>query len=577
LSAAAPRLAEPVKSDPAWYRKGGMITGGFVDAKAQADWPLWMQALVGGKVEVPAQELERADLYKVPDAFLVQAIRTLETRRIFNDRLVRQATAIGYTAQAAEWQEAKTAYQIAYLKVRGLPVEDPLTTSRLMTQMAYQHEFGLLRDGMKAGHFPPRTLESFLRMVDLQEGLVAPQPSAVADPNRPAGERLNVLMSLKRPDAPENLLASLRSTDVFDLAVFYGVMRDWISLDSPLVDEAIRVQKKPNDNGFWFLVRPEERVSDLLWMRAMDALKREDRKAARNLAKIILARYPSSWFAGHAQYLLAGLGPSFKPPPLQPLRVPGDITFFNAARIRAGLKPTDRNWPEAFRTLATRNRFDVILAEVDPERDQELFLRAAFRAGQQDLVTRYEAVELRSNLQTVGYLYPLFLKPMVERLIREEGLEGSVDAAFVLAMIKNESVFQPDARSGSDAFGIMQLLRPTFTHMAGLGADILDPETNIRAGLRYYKTVIRTAQLGSLPENVRLLYILAGYHAGEGRARRWRLANEASLHGKVTPAAMMLRIDAIPITTTKHYILRVLGDREIFKTLPGGIREQGGE
>ena len=111
----------------------------------------------------------------------------------------------------------------------------------------------------------------------------------------------------------------------------------------------------------------------------------------------------------------------------------------------------------------------------------------------------------------------------------------------------------------------MQLLKPTFTHMSGADADILDPETNIRAGLRYYKTVIRTAQLESLPENVRHLYILAGYHAGEGRARRWRIESEGKLHGQVTAAGMMLRIDAIPITSTQHYILRVLGDRELFR------------
>jgi soluble lytic murein transglycosylase-like protein len=103
--------------------------------------------------------------------------------------------------------------------------------------------------------------------------------------------------------------------------------------------------------------------------------------------------------------------------------------------------------------------------------------------------------------------------------------------------------------------------------MVGFGADILDPETNVRAGLRYYKTVIRTAQLETLPENARLVYILAGYHAGEGRARRWRLSNEETLRGKVTPETMLLRIDAIPITSTRHYILRVLGDRELFQTL----------
>ena len=41
----------------------------------------------------------------------------------------------------------------------------------------------------------------------------------------------------------------------------------------------------------------------------------------------------------------------------------------------------------------------------------------------------------------------------MERLIREEGLSYAVDPVFVLAMIKNESIFEPEARSGSEACG----------------------------------------------------------------------------------------------------------------------------
>ena len=302
----------------------------------------------------------------------------------------------------------------------------------------------------------------------------------------------------------------------------------------------------PTTRTLWFLNRPEERVSDLLWMRAMEALRKGDRRTAIAHAKTILAHYPESLYAGHAGYLLAGLEPAFPLPVPPALRVPGDITVYNAKAVGAHLRPVDGSWPEEMRALAARNRFDLILAQADPGQDETLFLRAAFHAGQQDLIARYQALEHRSTVATVPFLYPLALEPLVARLLQEEGLTGLVDPAFVLAMIKNESIFQPEARSGSEAFGIMQLLKPTFTHMVGKEADILDPETNIRAGLRYYRTVIRTAQLEALPEEVRLLYVLAGYHAGEGRARRWRLDSERKLLGRTTPVETMLRIDGDP-------------------------------
>jgi soluble lytic murein transglycosylase-like protein len=66
---------------------------------------------------------------------------------------------------------------------------------------------------------------------------------------------------------------------------------------------------------------------------------------------------------------------------------------------------------------------------------------------------------------------------------------------------------------------------------------------------------------------VRYAYILAGYHAGEGRAKTWRLANEAKLGNSIDPEHKLLRIEAIPIYSTRQYLTRVLGDYEIYKRM----------
>ncbi len=561
---ATPR-AGYVQIDPAWSLKGGMITGGFLGPEARAEWPAWMQALVAGREGVSSEELGRADLYKIPDAFLARGLKVLEANRVFLPGILRQATAIGYTARAAEWQAAKRAYQIAYLKAAGLPVQDPLTCSRLLTQLAYRNEFELVRRSLRSAGFPQAATASFLRLLDMREGLAAPSEAWVLDRTRPVSERWVVLRTLKRPEHPERLLEAFRGTDHLDLAVHHAVAKGWIPRDSPLVQEATQVRKQPDEASLWFLDRPEEQVSDLLWMRAVDALKAGEKPAAAAHAKALLEGYPGSYYAGHARFLLAGLEPAAAPAPQPFLGIPGDITILNAKSLLGRLRPVENAWPERMRALAARNRFDLVLAQADPVKEEAVFLRAAHLAGQQDLVARYEALEGRCAPETVPFLFPLRLAPLVERLIREEGLAGSVDPAFVLAMIKNESIFQPSARSGANAYGIMQVLRPTFVRMVGAKPDILDPETNIRAGLRYYRTIIRTAQLESLPDEVRMLYILAGYHAGEGRARRWRTAIEARLQGRTTPVETVLRIESVPISSTRHYILRALGDRELFR------------
>ena len=367
--------------DPEWFLKGGMITGRFVGPEARAEWPLWMQALIAGRQGVSSEELARADLYKIPDAFLAGAVKGLEANRIFRPGLLRQVTAIGYTARAAEWQAAKRSYQTAYLKASGLPVKDPLTWSRLLTQMTYRGEFELVRRSLKEAGLPPGISSSFLRLVDLREGFLAPSEAWILDLTRPAAERWFVLRSMKRPENPERLLEAFKGTDQLDLAVHHAVTKAWLPLDSPLVKEAIRMRKQPDENAFWLLSRPEEHVSDLLWMCAADALRTGARTEAVAHAKAILAGYPGSYYAGHAGFLLAGLDPAFPVPARPNLNIPGDITVFNAKAVLARLRPMGEVWPERMRALAARNRFDLILAQVDPEKEEESFLRAAHLAG----------------------------------------------------------------------------------------------------------------------------------------------------------------------------------------------------
>jgi soluble lytic murein transglycosylase-like protein len=561
---------KPAPPDPAWSLKGGQISGGFLDVKAKALWPLWMQALLDGREGVDAQELKSADLYKVPDVFLCQAIQTLVNRGIFNPKLLRQATAIQYTAQTSEWVDARSSYQIAYLSARGLPVQDPLTTSRMLSQLTRRGNYALVRDLLERTHYPATDAAlnaAFLRMVDVEESPKRPARERVLDPALPPIERLHVLVNLKHPGDIAPLLSAFKDTDCLDLAVFYALSKNWIETSSPFLDEAIRMKKKPNEASPWLMIRPEERVSDLLWTRAMEAAKKDDKKTAIAHARTILQEYGGSWFAGHATYLLGALDPSFKSPPKPALRVPGDLTCFNAGRLATDFTALDAEWPEAYRDIAAHGRYDLILAAADSTKETNLFLRAAHLAGQQDLVARYLASERGCTPFNAQYLYPVHLAPLAERLLKEEKLEGQVDAAFVLAMIKNESVFQPAARSGAEAFGIMQLLKPTFSHMADPGDDIMDAEKNIRAGIRYYRTVIDTAQLRGLPMETRLCYVLAGYHAGEGRAKRWREANESTLGGRTAPLAMLQRIDAVPITSTRQYVSRGMGDWKVYRRI----------
>jgi len=96
---------------------------------------------------------------------------------------------------------------------------------------------------------------------------------------------------------------------------------------------------------------------------------------------------------------------------------------------------------------------------------------------------------------------------MVRRIAREEG----IDENQFLALVYQESRFNPCAKSPAGAIGLAQLMPGT---AGDLGVDPYNIEQNLRGGARYYKQ-----QLRKYNGNVSLA--LAAYNAGAGNVNKY--------------------------------------------------------
>lgn len=96
---------------------------------------------------------------------------------------------------------------------------------------------------------------------------------------------------------------------------------------------------------------------------------------------------------------------------------------------------------------------------------------------------------------------------MVRRIAREEG----IDESQFLALVYQESRFNPCAKSPAGAIGLAQLMPGT---AGDLGVDPYNIEQNLRGGARYYKQ-----QLRKYNGNVSLA--LAAYNAGAGNVNKY--------------------------------------------------------
>ena len=189
--------------------------------------------------------------------------------------------------------------------------------------------------------------------------------------------------------------------------------------------------------------------------------------------------------------------------------------------------------------------------------DREL-LAAADLACQQQVWDRcINTSERTRDVVDMGQRYPTPFRAQVVERARGIGL----DPAYVYGLIRQESRFIMDARSGVGASGLMQVMPATARWTAkkiGLTGfspeQITDRDTNITIGTAYLKLALDDFA-GSMP------LAAAAYNAGPGRPRNWR-------NGPLLDAAIWA--ENVPFAETRDYVKKVLANTVNYAALLSG-------
>ncbi len=263
----------------------------------------------------------------------------------------------------------------------------------------------------------------------------------------------------------------------------------------------------------------------------------------------VAAKYPQTYYGQHANRALP-----------QPLRhsIPSRVKAPRDLVTQVGQSNLGRAAQMLAQAGLTREAYQFLKAIGDQATTRDEY--AALAEFTQDrLDMKPQALRLAKRAaQDKGFYLPQYAYPSLSRSPQTEGM----DKETVLAIIRQESEFDPQALSPVGARGLMQLMPRTASETArkmgvnhSEGMLTSQPYHNVRLGSAYLQSLMNRFD-GSYP------LVFAAYNAGGSRVSQWLETYGDPRKGQVD---WIDWIELIPYSETRNYVQRVMEGQEIYR------------
>jgi soluble lytic murein transglycosylase len=153
----------------------------------------------------------------------------------------------------------------------------------------------------------------------------------------------------------------------------------------------------------------------------------------------------------------------------------------------------------------------------------------------QTVFQNMDSIDPKSLKSVIKYLFPF------EYYTKISEFTQSANPIVILSLIRQESGFNPKAKSLPGARGLMQIMPETAEDLDIFNVkNLYDPKKNIKAGIKYFEYLLDTFDKN-------LVFALASYNAGPHRVKKWK----NSIFKTNNPLIM---IENIPYKETRKYV-----------------------
>lgn len=289
------------------------------------------------------------------------------------------------------------------------------------------------------------------------------------------------------------------------------------------------------------------------WL-AKTELKQNKINEAHNILNKIIAKYPDDYYALRSEYLLNKRSDFWNTD--KNLQLPQ-----NSKEIEFPISLSELNIKDVklINSLFELGDYDVWLdADFKNKIVESWFEQRKGKISRSAILARdaIKEMEVKPSFLSAAYklAYPLHYSDEIN--IVSKKLE--IDPYYVISIIKEESHFDPNAKSSTMATGLMQLMPSTANFMISKHlmnynflTKLQDSKTNIYIGTNYIK------YLKDKFNND--LYVTAAYNAGEGYVVKWLKQYRTKDNDEF--------IESIPFEETRNYIKKVYRTYHLYKKI----------